>query len=206
MLVALLLVGCVERKSDRRDAARPAPVEQQPDAVEEPAGEEPTVSDTVVGTVPSANPVATETTAEPPRGAPVSAPAQGAAPPPVSAPAPPTTIDDYNPELVDWCADVDQRMGEVQDLTEFSVESALITLDHLRAIRSTAPPEIHAALDDLISALELLQQGLERGEITDPKASLVRWALLNLGPERIASLRTSFDYIFSFVNRNCLDA
>lgn len=96
-------------------------------------------------------------------------------------------------------------MGDVQNLTDFTVESALVTLEHFRAIRVTAPPELHAPLDDLISALELLKQGLENGEITDPKGSLVRWALTTLGPERIAGLRASFDTIFGFVARSCLD-
>lgn len=203
-VVALALVGCVDRKSDRSETGTPAPVEA---AHEEQPVERAEPSDTVIGTiVPSAT--ATEVTSAdfPSVNLPESTPGRQATPPPPINPAPPTTVDEYNPELVDWCADVDRRMGDVQSLTDFTVESALLTLEHFRAIRATALPELHAPLDDLISALELLTQGLENGEITDPKGSLVRWALTTLGPERIASLRASFDTVFGFVTRSCLDA
>jgi hypothetical protein len=201
-VVALVVVGCVDRKSDRREAVTPATVYVAPEEPAERAGS----SDTVIGTVVerATGTKVTRVDSPPPVSRPEPKPGRKATPPPPNISAPPTTVDEYNPELVDWCADLNRRVGDLRNLTGFTVESVPVALEQFRAIRATAPPEIHASLDDWISVLELLKQAVEKGEVTDSKDAIARWALTTLGQERVASLRVSSETIVTFVSRSCL--
>ncbi|MCX7619988.1 MAG: hypothetical protein N2037_03970 [Acidimicrobiales bacterium] len=205
-LAVVSLVGCVDRRSDRRESvAPPASVEaavdeQQPTGIDETTARSEAPHSTGTN-APQGEAIPSGPGGPDAAGTPISAPA------PSPAPAPPTTIDEYDPALVDWCASIQSRIDSAPEFGPgLTLEATQFGLEVLNAAKVGAPAQVLAALDDLIAGLEAVKAGYERGEIPDAQIGLVRWGLVNLGPERIQSLRTSFDFVFAFVNRSCLDA